>query len=75
LFWFLGFRLPVISLDYLQNVFSPDGEHRMPDNADVIMEPSALFSSSYNDVRTESDYKQTLTEDVKTTAGFGLDGE
>ena len=47
----------------------------MPDNADVVMEPSALFSSTYNEIRTVSDYKQTLTEDVKTTSGFGLDGK
>ena len=73
-FFLLGFRMPVVQLQYVKNVFSPDGEYRMPDNADVIMEPSALFSSSYSDVRTESDYKQQLSKEVKHTAGFGIDG-
>ena len=73
-FSFPGFRLPVVDLEYLQNKFSADGMYRIPDNADVIMEPSALFSSSFNDVRTIEDYKHQLKEDVKTTAGFGLSG-
>ena len=64
-----------MQLEYLQNVFTPDGKYRMPDNADVVMEPSALFTSSYSDVRTESDYKEELSHEVKTSAGFSIGGK
>ncbi|KAJ8302809.1 hypothetical protein KUTeg_019205 [Tegillarca granosa] len=71
-----GFRLPVIDLPFSFR-FTSDGEYRIPDNVDVISEPSASFSSSYYQVKSESDYQSMLKVDASVNAhasGFGLSG-